>query len=66
VLLICSPVGLLVVSQAGLELLSGDAGALLFSQVMWYREALYGLGVQDVKALTLLGDFFLPASQQKF
>jgi hypothetical protein len=36
-LLICSPVGLLDVSQAGLELVSGGAGALLFSQcnVAW-------------------------------
>jgi hypothetical protein len=35
--LICSPVGLLDVSQAGLELVSGGAGALLFSQcnVAW-------------------------------
>jgi hypothetical protein len=33
----CSPVGLLNVSQAGLELASGDEGALLFSQfnVVW-------------------------------
>jgi hypothetical protein len=37
VMLICSPVGLLDVSQAGLELAYGDAGALLFFQcnVAW-------------------------------
>jgi hypothetical protein len=37
VMLICSPVGLLDISQAGLEPVSGGAGALLFSQsnVAW-------------------------------
>jgi hypothetical protein len=37
VMLICSPVGLLDVSQTGLELAYGDAGALLFFQcnVAW-------------------------------
>jgi hypothetical protein len=31
-----------------------------FLSVMWHREALYGLGVQGVKVLILLGAFFLP------
>jgi hypothetical protein len=37
---------------------------------MWHGEALYGLGVQGVKILILLGAFFLPSvapvSQQEF
>jgi hypothetical protein len=37
---------------------------------MWCGEALYGLGVQGVEVLNLLGSFFLPgvatASQQNF
>jgi hypothetical protein len=33
------------VSQAGLELASGDAAASSFLNVTWCREALYGLGV---------------------
>jgi hypothetical protein len=41
-----------------------------FLSVMWYGEALYGLGVQGVKVLILLGAFLLPsvapASQQDF
>jgi hypothetical protein len=41
-----------------------------FLGVMWHREALYMLGIQDVKALILLGAFFLPSvapvSQQSF
>jgi hypothetical protein len=58
------------VSQAGLELASGDAGGLLFSQCNWCGEILYGLGVQGVKVLILLGAFFQPSmapvSQQDF
>jgi hypothetical protein len=56
-----------------LELASGSTGALLFScflNVTWHGAALYGLGVQGVKVLILLGAFFLqsvaPASQQDF
>jgi hypothetical protein len=37
----CSPVDLLNVSQAGLELVSGGRGALLFLSVMWCVEAFY-------------------------
>jgi hypothetical protein len=41
-----------------------------FLSVMWHGEALYGLRVQRVEALILLGAFFLPsvapASQQNF
>jgi hypothetical protein len=37
---------------------------------MWHGEAFYGLGVQDVEVLVLLGALFLPsaapASQQGF
>jgi hypothetical protein len=57
--LICSPVGLLDVSQAGLEPASGDTGALLFSQckVVW-------------RSFVQAGAFFLPSvaavSQQDF
>jgi hypothetical protein len=59
---------LVCISQAGLELVCGGAGALLFSQ--WHGETLYGLGIQGVIVLILLGGFFLscvaPASQQNF
>jgi hypothetical protein len=68
--LICSPVGLLDVSQAGLELASGGVGALLFSQCNMHGEDLYVLGAQCVKSLTLFGALFLPsvapACQQNF
>jgi hypothetical protein len=41
-----------------------------FFSVMWHGEALYGLGVQGVEVLILLGALFLPrvspASQQDF
>jgi hypothetical protein len=41
-----------------------------FLSVTWYGEDLYGLEVQGVKVLILLGAFFLPsvapASQQDF
>jgi hypothetical protein len=72
VLLIFSPVGLLVVSQADLlgRSVSGGAGVLLFLSVTCHGETLYGLGVQGVEALIPLGTFFLPrvalASQQNF
>jgi hypothetical protein len=65
--LICSPVGLLDVSQADLELVSGVSGALLFSQcnVVW-RSFVQAGG----SAWIPLGAFFLPrvapASQQNF
>jgi hypothetical protein len=49
---------LVCVSQAGLELASGSAGALLFSSVTWHGEALYGLGIQGVRILILLGGIF--------
>jgi hypothetical protein len=66
----CSAVGLPDVSQAGLEPASGSKGALPFSQCVWYGEALYGLGIQGVEVLILLGALFLqtvaPASQQDF
>jgi hypothetical protein len=42
-MLICSPVVLLDVSQAGLEPVSGGMGACFLS-VTWHGEALYGLG----------------------
>jgi hypothetical protein len=41
-----------------------------FLSVMWHGEALYGLGVQGITVLLLLGGFFLssvaPVSQQNF
>jgi asparagine N-glycosylation enzyme membrane subunit Stt3 len=41
-----------------------------FLSITWHGEALYGLGIQGVKALILLGAFFLPsvtpASQKDF
>jgi hypothetical protein len=49
---------LLDVSQAGLELVSGGMGALLFSHLTWCGEALYGLWVQGANVLILLGAFF--------
>jgi hypothetical protein len=46
------------------------AEALLFSRVTWCGEAFYGLGVQGVEVLILLGALFsasmAPASQQGF
>jgi hypothetical protein len=61
---------LVCITQAGLELVSGGTGALLFFSVMWRGEALYRLGVQGVIVSILLGGFFLPsvapASQQNF
>jgi hypothetical protein len=32
-----------------------------FLSVMWYREALYGLGVQGIEVLIPFGTFFLPS-----
>jgi hypothetical protein len=62
-LLICSPVGLLDVSQAG-------SGALLFSQCNVAWRSFVQAGVQGVGLLIFLGAFFLPsvasASQQNF
>jgi hypothetical protein len=55
--LICSPVGLLDVSHAGLVLASGGARASYFLNLTWCGEALYGLGVQRVKVWILLGAF---------
>jgi hypothetical protein len=43
VMLICSPVGLLDVSQAGLDLASGSVGAICFLSVTWPGETLFGL-----------------------
>jgi hypothetical protein len=58
---------LVCISQAGLELASGDTEVLLLLDVTWYGEA---LGVQGVEALIPFGAFFLPcvapASQQNF
>jgi hypothetical protein len=69
-MLICSPVGLLDLSQSGLEPASGIAGALLFSQCNVEWIILYGLGIQGVEVLILLGAFFQPSvaptSQQDF
>jgi hypothetical protein len=59
----CSPVGLPIVSQVGLEPVSGSLTALLFSHcnVAW---------VQSVKVLILLAALFLlsvtPVSQRGF
>jgi hypothetical protein len=49
---------LICIFQACLEPVSGGMEALLFVSVMWHGETLYGLGVQGVKALILLGGFF--------
>jgi hypothetical protein len=57
-MLICSPVGLLGVSQAGLEMASGRWRPSFFLSVTWCGEALYGLEVQGVKVLIFLGAFF--------
>jgi hypothetical protein len=59
-LLICSLVGLLDVSQAGLKPASGALGILLFSVFNVVQRSFIQLGVQDVKAPFLLGSFFLP------
>jgi hypothetical protein len=32
-----------------------------FLSVMWCREAFYGLGVEDVKSLILVGALYLPS-----
>jgi hypothetical protein len=65
----CSPVGLLNISQAGLEPASGGPGALLFSSVMWHGD-FHRLVVQGVEVLIFLGALFLPivapASRQYF
>jgi hypothetical protein len=61
--------GLPSVSQAGLELVSGGSGSPPVFCVRWHGEAFYGLGVQGVKVLILLGALFpsvAPASQQGF
>jgi hypothetical protein len=57
-LLICPPVGLLDVSQAGSEPAVQEPSCFL--SVTWHGEALYRLGVQGVKVLILL-DFFFSA-----
>jgi hypothetical protein len=54
--LICSPVGLLDVSQEGLQLAFGELSCFL--SVTWCAEALYGLGIQGVESLIPLGAFF--------
>jgi hypothetical protein len=56
---------LVCVSQAGLELVSGGGGALLFSQCNLAWKSLYRLGVQGVRVLLLLGVFFLPSVLQR-
>jgi hypothetical protein len=61
-------------SLAGLELkvvaMVEVVAATCFLSVMWHAEAFYGLGVQGVEVLILLGALFLPsvapASQQGF
>jgi hypothetical protein len=54
----CSPVGLPDVSHAGLELVFGGTGALLFyhCNVVWRS---FRLGIQGVEVSILLGAFFL-------
>jgi hypothetical protein len=63
-----SPVGLLNVSQAGLE--PAVVGALLFSQCNVVWRSFHRLGVQGVEVLVLFGALFLPTvapvSQQGF
>jgi hypothetical protein len=57
--------GLLNVSQVCLELAAGSS-----LSVRWHGEAFYGLGLQGVEVLILLGALFLPSvalvSQQGF
>jgi hypothetical protein len=57
-MLICSPVGLLNVSSSW-HLVAREPPCFL--SVMCCGEALYGLGVQGVEVLILLGAFFLPS-----
>jgi hypothetical protein len=68
--LIYLPVGLLDVSQAGLELAFGIAGTLLFSQCNMAQRGFVLTVFQGVEALIPLGAFFLPSvapvSQQDF
>jgi hypothetical protein len=70
VMLICSPVGLLDVSQAGLEVAAGSWEALLFSECNVAWRSFVRLRFQGVEAMIPLGPFFLPsvvpASQEKF
>jgi hypothetical protein len=66
----CSPVGLPNVSQACFSWCLEAWEPSCFLSVMWCGEALYGLGVQGVEVLILLGALFLPSaapvSQQDF
>jgi hypothetical protein len=69
--LICSPFGLLYVSQAGLELASGGAGALLFSQCNMALRSFVWAGDSGCWSPDSSWCFFLlpsaaPASQQNF
>jgi hypothetical protein len=68
--LICSPVGLQNVSQAGLSWHLATWKPSCFFSVTWHGETLFGLRVWGVEVLILLGAFFLPsvapASQQNF
>jgi hypothetical protein len=65
-----SPVDLLDVSQAGLDLESGGMGALLFSQGNMVCRSFLWAGGSGVNVLILLGALFLPSvapsSQQDF
>jgi hypothetical protein len=69
-LLICSPVGLLDISQAGLELASGDVGALLFSQCNVARRSFVRTGSSGCRSPESSCAFFCqvlaPVCQQGF
>jgi hypothetical protein len=55
------PVGLPDIFQVGLELACRRKGAHHFLSVMWHGEALYGLRIQGVEVLILLGAFSVPS-----
>jgi hypothetical protein len=69
-MLIFSPVGLLDVSQAGLEPVSGGTGALLFSQCNVAWRSFVWAGGSECQSFDSSWCFFLPsvapASQQDF
>jgi hypothetical protein len=58
--LICSPVGLRLSSRFGASIWHHGSPPVFFS-VTWCGEALYGMGVQGIRVLLLLGGFFLPS-----
>jgi hypothetical protein len=69
-MLICSPVGLLDVCQAGGSWHLAAQESSCFLSVTWCGEVLCGLGIKGVKVLILLSAFLLPSvatvSQQDF